>query len=351
MTDFLHYNLYNDGNIGICNLLSSVENAIIIAALTGKKIKFYGKECIDKHCAEPGHPNLKIYDLYNIHFPYEIVDNNLIDPNIPAIPFSTFESCVFYFKEPPSKDFLNGRPVTFDISSLSNYKNVRTKNNKTLGFYSYLFYFNDPFKKNIDTAIKNAIKPKQKYIDLCNSVLDVNNILNFNCIHIRRGSFCYNKNNDDYPCYSADVWLNKLEKNFCKEKTLLIATDEIDKNYFKPILSTFKNVIFINDLLKNKNLCNVEKGVTTLLIAGKSENFIGTFESTFTAYIQRYRIYNGFKESYRFLFSKDTKNELNEDCTFVYNNTGKYMWNKINSITKCHSINSFHWKRDWIEQG
>ena len=41
----LHYNLYQDGNIGMSNLMTSVENALVIAYLTKRnKIIFYGNK-------------------------------------------------------------------------------------------------------------------------------------------------------------------------------------------------------------------------------------------------------------------------------------------------------------------
>lgn len=345
---YLHYNLYCNGNIGIGNLLSSVENAVIIAALTNTKIKFYGKEFIDKHSSDPNHPNLNFFDLFELNFPYEIVNSNDIDKDIPSIPFNTSESCVFYFEDKPTTDFLNGRSNTFDLSTLLMHENIRTKDNRTLGFYSYLFYLNDKRKKDVVNLIKHCIKPKQKYIDICNNVLFTNRLTTFNCIHLRRGDFCYNKNNE-YPCFNVEEWYSRLENNFKKEETLLIATDHNDKQFFKHIIDNYHQVIFINDMLNNFGISDVEKGLVTLLIASKSSQFIGMFESTFTGYIQRYRMYNGFNETFRYLFSKNSEKELDNKCHFVYDSSGKYTWNKINSITKNHSIHSFHWKREWYE--
>lgn len=345
---YLHYNLYCNGNVGVGNLLSSVENAIIISSLTDTKIKFYGKEYIDKHSREPNHPNLKIFDLFDINVPYEIVDSNEIDSNIPCIPYNTSELCVYYFKDKPTDDFLNTRPNTFDLSTLLKYENIRTKDHRTLGYYSYIFYLNDEKKKKTVELIKQAITPKQKYIDILNTVLSTNNINNFNCIHLRRGDFCYNKDNV-YPCYNVNLWFDKLIKNYNKTETLLIATDHLDKTFFKQITDYYEKVYFINDLLQNYSICDVEKGVVTMLIASKSNQFIGTFESTFTGYIQRYRMYNGISETFRFLFSKESNKEIDDTFHFINSNPGKYTWNKINQTTKDHSIHSFHWKREWYE--
>lgn len=348
MRKCLHYNLYCNGNIGISNLLSSVENAVIIGALTNADIKFYGKEYIDTHSRDPNHPKLTFFDLYDVNYPYEIVNTNNINESIHTIPFNTTESCVFYYEDKPTKDFLNGRENIFDLSSLLEYENFRTKDRHTLGFYSYLFYLNNKKKADIIDLIKRSIKPKTKYIDICNKVIAKNKLTMFNCIHLRRGDFCYYKDNV-YPCYNVDTWYNRLENNFSKNEPLLIATDHTDKLFFKRITDSYKHVTFINDLLDPFNLCDVEKGLVTILIASKSAQFIGTFESTFTGVIQRYQMYNGFGGAFRFLFSRDSEAELDPQCHFIYNNTGEYSWNRINSTTKGHSIHSFHWKREWYE--
>lgn len=346
---YLHYNLYCNGNVGVCNLITSVENAIIIAALTNSKIKFYGRECIDRHSNDPHHPNLKIFNLFDINVDYEIINSNNVDSNIPCIPYNTTEQCVYYFEDKPTQEFLNGRTNTFDLSNLLFHSDIRTKDHHTLGFYSYLFYLNDKRKQQIINLIKKAITPKQKYIDICNSVLSTNNITNFNCIHLRRGDFCYHKNTNEYPCFNVELWFDKLTKNYNKNETLLIATDHNDKEFFKLITDYYEKVYFINDLLDSYPICDVEKGLVTMLIAAKSSQFIGTFQSTFTGIIQRYRMYNGFQETFRYLFSNNTGEEIDNKFHFVYNNPGKYTWNRINNITKNHSARSFHWKREWYE--
>lgn len=347
-TKYLHYNLYCNGNVGICNLILSIENAVIMAALTNCKIKFYGKEFIDNHTKDITHPKLKIFDLIDINYPYEIVDSNDIDSSIPSLPYNTRENCVYYFEDKPTAEFMNGRNISFDLSTMLEYDNYRTKDMATLGFYSYLFYFNDTRKREIIKFVKETVKPKQKYFDICDQVIQKHNLSNFNCMHLRRGDFCYEKVNI-YPCYNLDVFYSGIERNYDKTQQLLIATDEPKKEFFKLILDNYPKAMFINDLLDGYGLCEVEKGILTILIAARSSNFIGMFESTFTGYIQRRRMYNGTPETFRYLFSRNTEQEIDSKQHFIYNNPGRYTWNRINNITKGHSQVSFYWKREWYE--
>ena len=302
----------------MCNVLMSVENALIIAKLTNKeKIVFYLSSPLFNS-------TLSIFDLFDIDFNYS-VSNNIIDENITSIPINFHNTCLYY-KHKPTDSFLNGRTKMFDLSELEQEENIRTLSNDTLSFYSYLFYIKDNILlKELQDFIKNTIKPKSKYLTKAKDIvsgLEVN-YGSFDSIHVRRGDYLsldYNNNID----------IKDLDLSFDNASPItVIHSDELGDIFDLP------NTYHLDkDLL---GYDNAEKGLISLLVASYSKNFKGTLLSTFTSYIQRYRKYNNLKEDFIYLYKQ-------KDEDFKEQSFGEYKWNRVNNgVFK----DSCFWYREW----
>jgi GDP-fucose protein O-fucosyltransferase len=337
----LHYNLYNDGNIGMCNAMMSIENALIIALLTNRdKIVFYSNEKLYNT-----NSNKTIFDLFDISFNHEIVYSNEIDKSIKEIPYEFSDIC-FYSKDEPSKEFLNNRTNTVDLSTYIDVNEIRTLNNMTLGWYSYLFYLKEN-RKYIIEYIRDSFKPKKRYLDLCNNyVYSIKKEYgSFESIHIRRGDYLNVPNTKN-----KEVDLVKLSESLLSEidrsSLLLLHTDEEDDSYFNSLKLNFNSLWNIDLELNKYELDKSEKGLVSLLIASHSNNFIGTLYSSFTGFIQRYRMYNSFKEEFKYLYSQIDGVDL-IDFKLKEESTGSNTWNRI-LLPDGYKGMSF-WFREWPE--
>jgi hypothetical protein len=338
----LHYNLYNNSNIGMCNVLMSIENAITIALLTKReKIVFYGKEKLFNS------KDKTLFDLYNINFNYELANSNDIDSSIISLPCNFHNTCLYY-KERPSNDFVNKRIHLVDLFDYEGFEEFRTLDNQTLAFYSYLIYFGTKRDVMIG-AIKNTVVPKQIYVDIADSYVNAIHSSypnGFNSLHIRRGDYLYtdNENKNITPLMLADA----IKGQFDSKDLLVINTDEKDLSYFDEVKKHIPNIWFIDNSIVEayKTLDTAEIGLISLLIASNSKEFVGTLYSTYTAYIQRYRLYRGLDEKFKYAYSQK------KDLTLVNNRMksgsfGEHTWNRCNLSEELRAI-SF-WFREWEE--
>lgn len=312
----LHYNIYNNGNVGMCNVLMSVENALIIAKLTNKeKIVFYLSSPLFNS-------TLNIFDLFDINFNYSVSDN-IINENIKSIPINFHNTCLYY-KDKPTDSFLNNRTKMFDLNELEQEEEIRTLSNETLSFYSYLFYIKDNILlKELQDFIKDIIKPKAKYLTKAKEIVSglQTNYGGFNSIHVRRGDYLSLD-------YNNNIELRDLDYNFNDDKKVIIHSDELNEIDLPNLYHLDKDLLGYD---------NAEKGLISLLVASYSDNFKGTLLSTFTSYIQRYRKYNNLKEDFIYLYKQ-------KDEDFTEQSFGEYKWNRVNNgIFK----DSCFWYREW----
>ena len=114
----------------------------------------------------------------------------------------------------------------------------------------------------------------------------------FSAIHVRR---------TDHPSSSGvkqEFWLNRLKARNALNltKTLYIATDEQNKDWFKPFSDEGYNLFFPEDFLnelsfENEGPAIVQDilGLCEQLICAYADHFVGSYYSTFTMYIKRLR--------------------------------------------------------------
>ncbi len=333
----LHYNIYNNGNVGMCNVLMSVENALFIAKLTKReKIIFYCSNTLYNS------NDKTIFDLYDIGFKYEVVKSDVINESIKPLEVDFFNTCLYY-KEKPTKDFLNNRKFTLDLSLYEDLEEFRTLNNNTLAFYSYLFYIPDKhLRKELQDFVRFNVVPKSEYkhkASLVHSAIVKKTNGMFNGIAVRRGDYKFVKGTNN-----NNINLENITINLNSKTPLLVASDEISSEYFECLKSKFDKVLFVEDFIEESDLS--AKGLITLIVMSNCLDFIGTMYSTFTAYIQRYRKYLGYNEEFKYLYSQNPSISLINN-KMVEGPFGENTWTRLGFITDIN--NSAFWNREYPE--
>nr|WP_293845260.1 hypothetical protein [uncultured Arsenicibacter sp.] len=354
----LHYHIYNDGNAGMANILSSIENGLIIGRLTNRKVIFYANRR-----TLPGSENVGFLDLFDIQASFEFVHGDMPETvqNGPALPTAVMLSVLCY-GEKPDAEFCNGRTSIIDLKDYDHFDQIRTMDAGTLGWFSYLFYLNIRQRRSITEFVSKAIRPRSRYLDAAIGVVDTlkKSAKSYCSIHVRRGDYIqpYTRNG----LVTAEEMLPVIEKTCPKDSMLVIHTDEQDEHYFDAIKQKYRNHWLIDKQLVDNFPDSVERGLVSLLVASHSDNFIGTYYSTFTGLIQRYRKYNGYLERFLYLYSQQPMPVVNQleggEVQTIYNavehlpngkqkegSFGKYTWNRL-GLPANFTPNLF-WAREW----
>lgn len=113
----------------------------------------------------------------------------------------------------------------------------------------------------------------------------------YDSFHIRRGDFQYTVTRFDAPKI-YDMSKSKLIEG----DTVYIATDEKDKDFFKPLMEHY-DVVFLDDFHDALGGVNTNYyGMIDQLVASRGRTFFGCWFSTFTGYINRLRGYHANNE-------------------------------------------------------
>eukprot|EP00536_Pseudo-nitzschia_multiseries_P005750 jgi/Psemu1/238780/estExt_Genewise1.C_1120060 len=166
-------------------------------------------------------------------------------------------------------------------------------------FYAFLFF--QDWKQ--DLWMKRFVRDHVRYIDeiQCAAARVVAKLRNriqtrtggaskrFDTIHVRRGDFQYRETRID-----ADKILVQLQRVLDKNTTLYVATDERKKDFFRPLVDYFADVVFLDDFVESelKGVNTNYFGMIDQLIASRGDVFFGCWFSTFTGYINRLRGYH-----------------------------------------------------------
>ena len=135
--------------------------------------------------------------------------------------------------------------------------------------------------------IVNAIREIAKKVDD-----GKNTVGGFDTMHIRRGDF---KGLDFYKDGIVDPNEIVSSKYFEPQRTVYIATDETDTAFFEPLRRNH-TVVFLNDF--HHLIADMDPnyyGMIEQLVCAKGDKFVGTYYSTFSAYINRLRGYHAQK--------------------------------------------------------
>jgi len=171
-------------------------------------------------------------------------------------------------------------------------------------FYAFLFF--EDWKQ--DLFMKRFIRDHVRYVDSiqCAAARVVQAVRErarnnpasrekekgeFDSFHIRRGDFQYTVTRFDAPKI-YEVSKSKLNEG----ETIFIATDERDKNFFKPLKDHY-DIVFLDDFKDVLVDVNTNYwGMIDQLVASRGRTFFGCWFSTFTGYINRIRGYHSTKE-------------------------------------------------------
>jgi len=166
-------------------------------------------------------------------------------------------------------------------------------------FYSFLFF--EDWKQDLwaKRFVRDHIRYRDELICAAARVVEAvrdrakgrnpgsNTDGEYDSFHIRRGDFQYKKTRIE-----AEDILNNV-KDLLGETgtTIYIATDERNKDFFKPISSKY-DIVFLDDFKHLIPDLNTNfYGMLDQLIASKGRKFFGTYWSTLTGYIMRMRGY------------------------------------------------------------
>eukprot|EP00986_Skeletonema_menzelii_P015195 scaffold11248_cov145-Skeletonema_menzelii.AAC.3 len=130
----------------------------------------------------------------------------------------------------------------------------------------------------------------------------------FSALHIRRGDLQYKE-----VIISAEEWYENTAKLWQPNEILYIATDEKDRTFFEPI-AKHHQLRFLDDYLEKAGLADIEKqylGMIESIIASRGRMFVGTWHSTFSAYIMRLRGYYGVSKMSNYYNYKPRRFEMN----------------------------------------
>ena len=192
-------------------------------------------------------------------------------------------------------------------------------------WYDYLF-FED---WNEDLWAKRFVRDKMKYNDQiqCAAARIVQAIRTlakqanhgddtFHTLHIRRTDLT-----KMYKDWGVDQNASVIYEEFATKRQIIpegsvvyIATDEKDKSFFDVFRDHYAEVYFLEDFqhVLGPDFPTHYYGMVEQLVCARGTNFVGTFYSTFTGYINRLRGYHSQKELTKSLETKPGQ-ELSEE--------------------------------------
>eukprot|EP00590_Aulacoseira_subarctica_P002343 CAMPEP_0172420092 /NCGR_PEP_ID=MMETSP1064-20121228/6487_1 /TAXON_ID=202472 /ORGANISM="Aulacoseira subarctica , Strain CCAP 1002/5" /LENGTH=548 /DNA_ID=CAMNT_0013159883 /DNA_START=192 /DNA_END=1838 /DNA_ORIENTATION=+ len=115
----------------------------------------------------------------------------------------------------------------------------------------------------------------------------------FDTLHVRRNDWA-----TQFPAYSvsSDALFEVTESELIPGRTVFIATDERDKEYFRPLTNVY-DVVYLDNFVDELGELNTNFYVfVDQLVAARGRVFFGVYLSTFTGYINRLRGYYSVKE-------------------------------------------------------
>lgn len=222
----------------------------------------------------------------------------------------------------------------------------RTGSRPLIPFYAYLYFEewhqdlqmkrfmrdNLRFSDNIQCAAARIVEAMRNIAK--HAATDGSNPNgNFDTMHVRRTDFkdlaTYKEGTD-----SAQQIVD--DKYFDENRTIYIATDEKDKTFFDPIRKQH-TVLFLHDF--DHLIKGVDPnffGMIEQLVCAKGDKFVGTYYSTFTAYINRVKGYHTQKSQ-----TEDAlKGILNSE---YMGHKGSYRY----SLKQYRSARKDFWSREW----
>lgn len=366
---------------GFNNQLMSLEIAVGLAHVTGRKLVLYGTGGIERR--------LQPYKGGIGGLPKDVRDmlakctadpsvTELLNPlPVDTLSYSDFRHlCIrsplnirqfnlgianSFFAEKPDaadqddlKDFADGRAVIRDFE-----EEVLHFNRSTIAYYSRFFY-------QPPAALGHCIRGIRflsGYQELAKQIAE--ELGTFDGMHVRLTDF--RKFRPDMMATFEPDMNTCAEELFGESECLVISTDESrNREFFKSLGTPLKKIVFLEDLIaqdyKEKFLSlpmagQVGFGLLCNLVMQNARQFVGTPASTYTGMIQRgiwmREKFSGAsaaepqKNTFRFINS-GFKGDVNGFLNYQYKDVkeGRYSWNRIN-LPVSSGVKS--WFREWPE--
>ena len=354
---FLDYLCY--GPAGLSNIQMSFECGMILSYLTNRMFVIRNEEPQDHH-KPTSLPEARIPDLFDIPIPY-IRDKDTKfyyskKHTVCSLTNFPFRDSVFFHSDKLDRkdfvDFVNRRSHIIYYTEKHKECDILTvgeNNFDNLSHYSYFFYVRGKYESRMKRLLKE-FRPKKPYRDFIKTVVDELN--SFNSIHVRQGDFVYMKpapfgikNKTGYDL------LKSVSNHFDTNKKIVVCTD--DKNNLFDELKQKYECIFIDEFIREhkqfKYLPFRDDTTVAFLsqhIAGHSDDFIGTFGSTFTGLINRYRGKDDFKYLWaETKFDSPLQEKYFDNGKMKVTGKGSYSWNSFPYVKAWQGS----WFREWPE--
>ena len=300
----LHLYLQNKGNTGLCNAIISAQNAFILGYLTGREPVIHSTG--DLMCSGG---NICLSDLYECDLEKSDIGN--------YIEFSFDQGHCIYCSSCPSDRFLNNR-VPIDLCAYEKFDEICSRYTNTFQYWSYKIYFD---RIDVLEHLYRVFRPRDKYIWLAREILEEISIEN--CIHVRRGDKIFLGEQSDFSCSEI---LPILERNFGSEEICILSDESSD------FFNCINRKLILSDFIGEKYpfLVPLEVALISILVASRSVNFVGSYNSSFSGLIHQYRRINGFYDDFRYL--RTFEYESDEYGRML----GENLWSIINWHNSSH---------------
>jgi len=271
--------------------------------------------------------------------------------------FYQFKTCVIFDKDvyegremsaehsEKALEFCAGRDMlnitsTMQDSTLIHFHSSELDNRFQLNFYGAL-HFTDPA---VDNFFKRFVRDYLHYVDpiycaaskIITSLQEESLLRGFetdeeggggySSLHVRRGDLQFKDEK-----ISAAEWYNNTKELWKENEILYIATDERNKTFFDD-LKEHHDLRFLDDYWDMAGLEELDSyymGMIDTIVASRGRKFVGTYFSTFSAFINRLRGYYGMsmKDSYYgTLMYKNTLHEWRDHNGPEFSHEWPYGW-------------------------
>ena len=381
----LLYTNYQSGNSGLSNGIMSIECGAVMAFLTKRLLVIEGNVSPPANIVDysgrvdNSHPS-RVTDLLDIPVPWVEAEAEMLS-GLHSVELTEHNLMDSVFYVPGTVDHLSQDASAFargrtnwicEDEHLRDVEVLRVSEDPlvpgqsghrhNLSFYSYLFYLDNENRRAVYELL-TRMQARQPYADLADRI--ATDLGSFNAVHMRRGDF---KVTYGVTVLDRQPWeaVDALDHHFSRDDQLLICTDERDDPFFGEIKEVWKDHIFIDHYILD-HYADAFQALPThdslalaylsQLVAAKSQDFMGSMTSTFTAMIQRLRGSAGKREDFKFLWNElpDPGMQIErgrhpvsecvplEGGVMVEELEGPYSWNR------CSQLLNPAWMREWPE--
>jgi hypothetical protein len=154
----------------------------------------------------------------------------------------------------------------------------------------YTFFFLDADRERSSKQwIRDRLHFRAEIRDIADRALGA--LSDYYAVHVRRGDFILDRPYCHLPCVQI---LKTLQKHVPQGATLYVATDETDREFFRPLREQYR-LCFFADVAPPEAAAAPKEWLACAeqLLCARARSFIGTRLSTFSTYIQRLRGYTG----------------------------------------------------------